>query len=1776
MPTVRNDARRGDGQSVTRNQAKLMDSLEQRTLLSGEIGGVGSLTWYGTAMDVKQGSWVVSFDEALSQSEVVTRVQQIASKLRITATDIQSIARGRYASFNTTSTITDLSATRTASMVDGVKNILPDFVSTTSRVPNDELFTFQWGHDNTGQFVGGSGAGVNDADADSTNAWDLTIGSKSVIIAVIDTGVDIDHPDLAANIWTNPGEIAGNGIDDDGNGFVDDVNGWDFGDLDNDPRDPQGHGTHVAGIIGAVGNNGIGVAGVSWNVSILPIKAVDESGSFPFSATLGAYDYIVTLKEAGHNIVASNNSYGAYAPALFEEFLQDQKDAIQRTIDAGIVFVAAAGNDGADIDAIDEQDRTAFPAGYDLPGIISVAATDNDDGLAGFSNYGAREVDIGAPGVDILSTVPGAGYAIFSGTSMASPYVAGAIGLIASARPGASPVELRAALMNSSDPIPSLQNRVQSGGRLNVWRAVQLISRDGPVVTAFTPGPIFGQLNESGTAVSSLGVSFNKPISSTFVSTSGVTLVGAGVDDIFGNGDDVTIPIASVTVDGVNPQLVNIALTLTGFPSQRLPLDLYRITLDDAAFRDIEGNYLNGNTTGGFDTTLNFKVVPVSGTYEPNDTLATATPIAFDASGAANLTGIRVGDGIQASRDVDIFRISMPAGGLITAGVIAQRLPVPSTLDSVIRLFDAFGNEIASNDQFFGLDAYMDFFVATGGNYYIGVSGFGNDGYDPTLAGSGSQQSTGTYNLAVTASLVSDDRVSAGDTLTAPLPIPSVGTSGVTTNTLNFRDTREIQDVNVRVDLEHTFVGDLEIYLMAPDGTETLLFNNRGTSGDNLTSTVFDDEAATAIAAASAPFTGSFRPDQALNRFDGKSAAGNWTLRIVDTTSLNAGQLLSWSIDFTLRNDVFGLLESNDTLVTAKSISEINGTGAATREASIGDGGFGVLDRDIFRFIANQGTTLSATVTSGGNVDTALRLLNAEGEELRVVSLDGTLNSTLEDFVFSEGGTYYLAVSEASNLAYDPFDVTSGIPAASTGSYTLNVTVAAGVSDQPVVVGGETVAVGVGSDGTLFADDENGLPVGISFNGIEFLFPATDPAVSNFYGGTVDGSNFLNDGTTAAARLPVVLTDESEVGNRRVTVSGNFHGLRVNRTVEFGRSDGFVVIEVNLTNTTSGSVDDVAWMEALNPAQGSNIGGESNFTFNDVDAAGKVATSTFTTNEFEDGLTIALAAPAADTRAQASYLDPTTAVRDPNQLLSFGINDPSGLFADQLMTMAFDVGTIAAGQTATLRYFVLMGETPAEVDALLNAINTGTGTGHLTADSANPAGETLSDGSTAPVLPYRVYYPEGFANSKTYTAIPIMNPNDEPTRVVIIARYANGERDQILKDVVIEGNSRSGATLVTPTLFANDTLLVRKNTPYSIEIRSEHPVAAQFSHYDEFILEDRRAAIGEAFTNRADTLWTFGQVEKGSDVAEALVYYNTSPETIKVTVTFYPTGGGAPIEIVQEIEGHRRGGINIRNNASIPAGSYGVTVSANEEIVASLSHYGLDNGNAYGFVGSPGAGTAIGAVPEGQLGLNSTLETIGVLNTNSVAATIVFSFLYQDGSAYRTSLTVPARQHAALIVNDLPAFPLGTPYSVLYESNVAVSMSLPTQAFEDGLATSFSSKAYTYWGFGEGYRPKTEGIVTEYLRLFNPTSDDVVVEITLQFGGSSGVETFRRVISPRRVAEFNVHDFVLGDRRNSPQYYGITVKAAAPIVAYFGRYDRFFPGGFGTLGTALGTSQDVV
>jgi subtilisin family serine protease len=332
-----------------------------------------------------------------------------------------------------------------------VEYVEPNYIVHAFRAPGDPYYPELWGMRNDGQTGGTPGA-----DIDAEPAWGITTGSRSVMVGVIDSGIDYDHPDLAANIYINPGEIDGNGIDDDGNGFVDDVHGWDFRNDDNDPIDDAGHGTHVAGIIGAVGDNALGVAGVNWTVSLLPIKFLDSYGYGSTADAIAAVDYATLM---GADI--TNNSWGGGG------FSQTLLDAIHRAQDAGSLFVASAGNSYNDADLDPE-----YPAAHDAPNIVSVAATDQDDQLVGFSNYGAVSVDLGAPGFSILSTLPGASYGYKNGTSMAAPHVAGVAALMRAVSPGIDVTALKQRLLDAVDPIPALAGKTVTGGRLNALATI--------------------------------------------------------------------------------------------------------------------------------------------------------------------------------------------------------------------------------------------------------------------------------------------------------------------------------------------------------------------------------------------------------------------------------------------------------------------------------------------------------------------------------------------------------------------------------------------------------------------------------------------------------------------------------------------------------------------------------------------------------------------------------------------------------------------------------------------------------------------------------------------------------------------------------------------------------------------------------------------------------------------------------------------------------------------------------------------------------------------------------------------------------------------------------------------------------------------------------------------------------------------------------------------------------------------------------------------------------
>ncbi len=299
-------------------------------------------------------------------------------------------------------------------------------------------------------------------------AWDLQTGSPDTIVAVIDTGIKYSHEDLAANMWTNSGETPNNGIDDDNNGFVDDYYGYDFRFDDPDPDDEFGHGTHVAGTIGAVGNNALGVAGVNWNVRLMAIKIYDSTGFGTTSAMLiNSYNYVRMMRERGENIRVTNNSYSGCDEACGYD--QATKDALDAMGDAGILNVFAAGNQNRNVDT-----NPAYPGSYTSPGVLTVAASTSTDSRASFSNFGITNVDLAAPGLGILSTtITASNYGNNSGTSMASPHVAGAAALLSSHNPKLTNASLKATLMNSVDVLPNWDGIVKTGGRLNIASALQ-------------------------------------------------------------------------------------------------------------------------------------------------------------------------------------------------------------------------------------------------------------------------------------------------------------------------------------------------------------------------------------------------------------------------------------------------------------------------------------------------------------------------------------------------------------------------------------------------------------------------------------------------------------------------------------------------------------------------------------------------------------------------------------------------------------------------------------------------------------------------------------------------------------------------------------------------------------------------------------------------------------------------------------------------------------------------------------------------------------------------------------------------------------------------------------------------------------------------------------------------------------------------------------------------------------------------------------------------------
>ena len=402
----------------------------------------------GTAADVKQKA-LDKVQGKMAEKILTKAMEKVGKKEGLTLVKVSK---------DVLQAVADLSTTA------GVEFAEPNFIYTHTAVVNDPYFTdgTLWG------MYGPTTSPANQYGSNAAAAWAAgKTGSASVYVGIIDEGIQFDHPDLAGQFWTNPGEIAGNNVDDDNNGYIDDIHGWDFANNDATIYDGgtagslDNHGTHVSGTISGKANNGIGVIGINWNVSLISAKFLGASGGSLANA-VKAVDYLTTFKTGPQkiNIVASNNSWGggSYSQALF--------DAITRANAQNILFVAAAGNSGTNNDK-----RASYPSNYAVPNVIAVAAIDKTGALASFSQYGAKTVHLGAPGVGVMSTTAYNTYSSYSGTSMATPHVTGAVALYASTHTGSSAAMIKNAILSSAVPTASLSGKTVTGGRLDAFGA---------------------------------------------------------------------------------------------------------------------------------------------------------------------------------------------------------------------------------------------------------------------------------------------------------------------------------------------------------------------------------------------------------------------------------------------------------------------------------------------------------------------------------------------------------------------------------------------------------------------------------------------------------------------------------------------------------------------------------------------------------------------------------------------------------------------------------------------------------------------------------------------------------------------------------------------------------------------------------------------------------------------------------------------------------------------------------------------------------------------------------------------------------------------------------------------------------------------------------------------------------------------------------------------------------------------------------------------------------
>jgi subtilisin family serine protease len=527
--------------------------------------------------EVVSGEAIVRFKAGIDEAQLQTFVENAISL--VNASNHRNLFPGLNMYHISSRTMNTPALLKMLSNLPGVEYADPNFVVRTQLTPNDTRFGEMWGLNNTGQVVGGQ-TGVAGADISAVQAWDVSTGTNSVVVGVIDTGVDFNHPDLAANIWSAPSSFT---VTVGGQTITCPAGSHGFNAVANtcSPLDDNNHGTHTSGTIGARGNNGSGVTGVNWTTSVMGLKFLSASGSGNTADAIECIQFAIQAKQifgAAANVRILSNSWGGGG------FSQALLDAINQANSNDMLFVCAAGNNNGN------NDTTAFfPANYDAPNVLSVAATDNRDNKSSFSNFGATTVDLGAPGTNILSTVPNGGFAVFSGTSMATPHVSGAAALVLS-RCSLSTANLKANLMNNVDPVSSLSGRTVTNGTTHV--AATDVPQDcngGGATTIFFDNFETSQgwtTNPNGTDTATTGQwERGDPETTTSGGTMQLGTTVSGVNDLV-TGRLAGASVGANDVDGGTTSIQSPAIALQGGTTFTLTFSYYLAHLNNSSTAD--------------------------------------------------------------------------------------------------------------------------------------------------------------------------------------------------------------------------------------------------------------------------------------------------------------------------------------------------------------------------------------------------------------------------------------------------------------------------------------------------------------------------------------------------------------------------------------------------------------------------------------------------------------------------------------------------------------------------------------------------------------------------------------------------------------------------------------------------------------------------------------------------------------------------------------------------------------------------------------------------------------------------------------------------------------------------------------------------------------------------------------------------------------------------------------------------------------------------------------